>query len=87
MIRGEQTVLSFLAALILPGLLVILFSRITYSPIIGLILTIALITASAYKGYTDTLLLIISDSFSMTIGYYISRKRKKQASSNLYKHL
>jgi len=67
---------KYLAALFFPCLLVILFSRATYYPIIGLVLTVALIAASVYRGYTDTFLLIIVDAFSMTVGYMISRKWK-----------
>lgn len=69
---------KYLAALFFPCLLVILFSRATYYPIIGLILTIALIAASVYRGYTDTFLLIVVDAFSMTIGYMISRIWKEK---------
>ncbi len=67
---------KYLAALFFPCLLVILFSRATYYPIIGLVLTVALIAASVYKGYTDTFILIVVDAFSMTIGFMISRKWK-----------
>ena len=67
---------KYLAALFFPCLLVILFSRATYYPIIGLVLTVALIAASVYRGYTDTFLLIVFDAFSMTVGYMISRKWK-----------
>ncbi|EOR22715.1 CsbA family protein [Cytobacillus oceanisediminis] len=67
---------KYLAALFFPCLLVILFSRATYYPIIGLVLTVALIAASVYRGYTDTFLLIVVDAFSMTVGYMISRKWK-----------
>lgn len=67
---------KYLAALFFPCLLVILFSRATYYPIIGLVLTVALIAASVYRGYTDTFLLIVVDAFSMTVGYMIGRKWK-----------
>ncbi|WP_312092724.1 CsbA family protein [Niallia sp.] len=69
---------KYLAALFFPCLLVILFSRATYYPIIGLILTVALIAASVYRGYTDAFLLIVVDAFSMTVGYMISRKWKEK---------
>lgn len=69
---------KYLAALFFPCLLVILFSRATYYPIIGLVLTVALIAASVYKGYTDTFILIVVDAFSMTIGFMISRKWKEE---------
>lgn len=57
------------------------FSKATYYPIIGLVLTVALIAASVYRGYTDTFLLIVVDAFSMTIGYMISRNWKERLAS------
>jgi len=72
---------KYLAALFFPCLLVILFSKATYYPIIGLTLTVALIAASVYKGYTDTFLLIVVDAFSMTIGYMISRRWKDKVAN------
>jgi len=72
---------KYLAALFFPCLLVILFSKATYYPIIGLILTVALIAASVYKGYTDTFLLIVVDACSMTIGYMISRRWKEKVAN------
>ncbi|KLV23860.1 DUF2198 domain-containing protein [Niallia circulans] len=72
---------KYLAALFFPCLLVILFSKATYYPIIGLVLTVALIAASVYRGYTDTFLLIVVDAFSMTIGYMISRNWKERLAS------
>ena len=73
-------VIKFLGAFFLPCLLVLLFTRVTYNHIIGLILTVALIAASAYKGYTHTWLLIIIDAFSLTLGFYLSAKMMKQHS-------
>jgi general stress protein CsbA len=72
---------KYLAALFFPCLLVILFSRATYYPIIGLLLTVALIAASVYKGYTDTFMLIVVDAFSMTIGFMISREWKEKVAN------
>ncbi|MFB6468592.1 CsbA family protein [Cytobacillus sp. Hz8] len=73
--------IKFLAALILPGVLVVLFTRVTYSHILGLILTVALIAGSVYKGYTHTWLLIIVDAFSLTVGFAISRKMRDRVRS------
>ncbi|CAM5420501.1 CsbA family protein [Niallia circulans] len=72
---------KYIAALFFPCLLVILFSKATYYPFIGLVLTVALIAASVYRGYTDTFLLIVVDAFSMTIGYMISRNWKERLAS------
>lgn len=69
----------FLCALFLPGLLVVLFTRVAYNRVIALILTVALIAGSAYKGYTDTILLIVIDAFSLTIGFWYSNRMIQQA--------
>jgi general stress protein CsbA len=70
--------LRYLAGLILPGLLVLLFTRVTYNRFIGLILTVALIAASVYKGYTNTFPLIVVDAFSLTVGFWLSAKLKSK---------
>ncbi len=76
-------VIKYLSALLLPGIVVILFSRVTYNHVIGLVLTVALIAASVYKGYTDSWWLIVVDAFSLTVGFWYStrmvEKTKKKA--------
>lgn len=67
---------KFLLALIFPGLLVVFFSRVTYSRVLALLLAVALIAASAYKGYTDTLWLIIIDALSLTVGFWCATQIK-----------
>ncbi|MDQ1144387.1 general stress protein CsbA [Bacillus sp. SORGH_AS 510] len=69
-------VIEYMSALILPGLLVLLFTRVTYNRLIGLVLTVALITASVYKGYTNTFVLIVIDAFSLTAGFWLATKLK-----------
>lgn len=61
-------------ALILPGLLVVLFTRVTYNRFIGLVLTVALIAASVYKGYTNSFLLIVIDALSLTTGFWYAQR-------------
>lgn len=63
-----------ISAIFLPALLVLFFTRVTYSQIIGLVLTVALIAASVYAGYTHTWELIIVDAASLTIGFYYANK-------------
>jgi general stress protein CsbA len=65
---------KLLLALFLPGLLVVLFTRVTYNYIVGLVLTVALIATSVSKGYTDSWLLIIIDAASLTVGFWYSRQ-------------
>ncbi|MCL6574038.1 MAG: CsbA family protein [Bacillus sp. (in: Bacteria)] len=72
-------VIQYMSALFLPGLLVLLFTRVTYNRIIALVLTVALITASAYKGYTNTTVLIVIDAFSLTVGFWLAVKMKPRA--------
>ena len=78
----ESMFTKFILALFLPGLLVVLFTRITFSHIVALILTVALITASVYAGYTHTWLLYIVDALSLTIGFWYAtlmmKRGKKQ---------
>ena len=74
-----ESVLRYLSALILPGLLVLLFTRVTYNRVIGLVLTVALIAASVYKGYTDTFMLIVVDAFSLTAGFWLASKMKPKS--------
>lgn len=71
-------IIRYLAGLIIPGILVLLFTRVTYNRFIGLALTVALIAASVYKGYTNTLPLIIVDAFSLTIGFWLAAKMKQK---------
>lgn len=72
------TVIRYFSALIFPGLLVLLFTRVTYNRVIGLILTVALIATSVYKGYTNTFLLIVVDAFSLTAGFWLAEKMKQR---------
>ncbi|OES46120.1 CsbA family protein [Domibacillus iocasae] len=69
---------KMILALFMPALLVLLFSRVTYNQFLGLILTVALIAASAYKGYTHMWELIIIDAFSLTAGLWLSNRMMKQ---------
>ncbi|OAH54656.1 MULTISPECIES: CsbA family protein [Bacillaceae] len=69
---------KMILALLMPALLVVLFSRVTYNQFVGLVLTVALIAASAYKGYTHTWELIIIDAASLTAGLWLSNRMMKQ---------
>ena len=71
-------VLKYVVAFIIPGLLVLFFTRVTYNRILGLVLTVALIAASVYKGYTDSLLLIVIDAFSLTTGFWFANMIKQR---------
>lgn len=74
-----ELLLKYLSALLLPGILVVFFTRVVYNHYLGLILTVALIAASVYRGYTDTMLLIVIDAFSLTVGFYYANKMAKKS--------
>lgn len=74
----ESMLTKYLLALFLPGLLVVLFTRITFNHIVALILTVALITASVYAGYTHTWGLYIVDAFSLTVGFWYATGMMKR---------
>ena len=74
--------LKYLSALLLPGLLVVLFTRVAYNRVIGLVLTVALIAASVYKGYTDSIWLIVVDAFSLTAGFWYANRMKQRIQNN-----
>ncbi|MCA1055356.1 CsbA family protein [Rossellomorea aquimaris] len=78
-IGGESNVSKFILGIFLPGLLVILFTRVTYNHIVGLILTVALIAASVSKGYTDSWWLIVVDAASLTVGFWYSNQMMNKA--------
>ncbi|MBY6271793.1 MAG: DUF2198 domain-containing protein [Caldibacillus debilis] len=69
---------KYLAALFFPGLLVVLFTRVTYNALVGLVLTVALIAISVYRGYTDTWPLLIIDALSLTAGFWYSRRMSRK---------
>ena len=71
-------VIKYLSALFLPGLLVLLFTRVTYNRVLGLILMVALIATSVYKGYTNSFWLIVVDAFSLTVGFWAADRMKKR---------
>lgn len=70
--------LKYLSALLLPGFMVLFFTRVAYNHILALVLTVALIAASVYKGYTDSFLLIVIDAFSLTLGFYFANQMMKR---------
>lgn len=65
---------KILSAVFLPCLLVVFFTRITYSQVVGFILTVLLIVVSAYKGYTHTWWLIVIDAASLTAGLFLANR-------------
>ena len=74
---------KLLLALFLPGLLVVLFTRVTFHHIVGLVLTVALITASVYAGYTHHWILYVADALSLTVGFWYAKRMVENARKDL----
>ncbi|MFY3791520.1 CsbA family protein [Ureibacillus sp. MALMAid1270] len=70
----ESVIEKVILALFLPGLLVVLITRITYNHFVGLILSIALISASVYAGYSSPPIVFVADAFSLTVGFWFATR-------------
>lgn len=70
---------KLMLAFLMPGLLVIFFTRVTFHHIVGLILTVALIAASVYAGYTHNWLLYVADALSLTVGFWYATRMVNKA--------
>ncbi len=70
----ESMLTKFLLSLMIPGLLVVLFTRVTFNHIVGLILTVALIAAAVYAGYTNTWFLYVVNAASLTLGFWYASR-------------
>ncbi|WP_139364967.1 DUF2198 family protein [Sutcliffiella halmapala] len=66
--------MKLLLAIFLPALLVVLFTRVTYSLYVGTGLTIALFIGSIIKGYTEEWYIILIDAISIGIGFLYARR-------------
>lgn len=70
---------KFILALFAPAMLVIFLTRVTYHHVIGLILTLSLIAASVYAGYTHHWALYVVDALSLTVGFAIAKRMVEKA--------
>jgi general stress protein CsbA len=61
-------------ALIIPALLVVLFTRVTYNLYVGTGLAVALILVSIFKGHGNEWFVIVVDVLSLVIGFLYARK-------------
>ena len=66
-------------AIFAPALLVVFFTRVTFHHIVGLILTLSLIAASVYAGYTHDWILYIVDALSLTVGFWYAKRMVDRA--------
>lgn len=73
---------KLMLALLLPGILVVFFTRVTFNHVVGLILTLSLIAASVYAGYTHNWMLYVADALSLTVGFWYASRMVKNAKLN-----
>lgn len=81
----DSMITKFFLSLLVPGMLVVLFTRVTFNHIVALILTVALIAAAVYAGYTHTWLLYVVNAASLTIGFWYAStmyQRRKNAETH-----
>lgn len=81
----DSMITKFFLSLLVPGLLVVLFTRVAFNHIVGLILTVALIAAAVYAGYTHTWFLFVVNAASLTIGFWYAStmyQRRKNAETH-----
>lgn len=67
-------VIKVISGMVLPFLLVLFFTRVTYSVAVGTLLTVVLLVLSIYKGYADYPVIIAVDITSVIIGVIYARK-------------
>lgn len=83
----ESEITKFFLSLLVPGLLVVLFTRVTFHHIVGLILTVALIAAAVYAGYTNSWFLYVVNAASLTAGFwYASNMYKKRKKADIHEN-
>ncbi|KPB05831.1 protein CsbA [Bacillus sp. CHD6a] len=58
----------------IPALLVVLFTRVTYNLYVGTGLAVALLIVSIFKGYGNEWFVIVVDVLSLVIGFLYARK-------------
>ncbi|QFT90606.1 hypothetical protein FIU87_18335 [Bacillus sp. THAF10] len=63
-----------LLAVFVPALLVVLFTRVTYSLYVGTGLAVALLVVSIYKGHGNEWYIILVDIVSLAIGFWYARR-------------
>ncbi|MFC3886568.1 DUF2198 family protein [Bacillus songklensis] len=67
-------VVKIISGIIVPFLLIIFFTRVTYSVVVGTLLTVVLLVLSVYKGYADYPVVIAVEIASVIIGVIYARK-------------
>ncbi len=70
---------KLLLAMFAPALLVVFFTRVTFHHYVGLVLTVSLIAASVYAGYTHDWILYVVDALSLTVGFWYAKRMVDRA--------
>lgn len=70
-------------AIFAPALLVVFFTRITFHHVVGLILTLSLVAASVYAGYTHNWILYVADALSLTVGFWYAKRMVERTRKNM----
>lgn len=83
----ESLATKFMLALFVPCLLVVFFTRVTFHHVVGLLLTIALIAASVYAGYTHNWILYAADALSLTVGFWFAKRMVERSHRHGEEHL
>ncbi|MCM3618812.1 CsbA family protein [Sutcliffiella horikoshii] len=65
---------KLILALIIPALLVVLFTRVTYNLYVGTGLAIVLILVSIMKGHGNEWYIMLVDIVSLTIGFLYAKQ-------------
>lgn len=71
-------VTKLLLAAILPALLVWFFARITFNHFVAVLLTIALLVAAYYKGHSQEVSVLVVDTASVVVGYFLAKRFVKK---------
>lgn len=74
----ESIVVKIVMGLFLPGIIVLLFTRITYNHYVALLLAVALIAASVYAGYTSPPIIFVVDALSLTVGFWAATQMMRR---------
>ena len=74
---------KLILAIFMPALLVVFFTRVTFHHVVGLILTVALIGASVYAGFTHNWILYVADALSLTVGFWYSKRMVERTRKNI----
>lgn len=69
---------KIMLALMIPGILVVVLTRMTYNQYVAFVLSIALIAASVYAGYSTPMIVFVVDAFSLTVGFFLATKLIQQ---------